>query len=179
MRQCDIKVMANHKLHVLRKVLPLLTPFAAQHIYKVMILPLIEYGSILYEGSKKCLLTKLQTVQNKCLKLAHYLPPRTPTADLNEHCKTSTLVSRRRRNLLTFAYRKVAAGLQLDIGRRATRAYDGPVLKVPKFKKKQPQRAVEYRCAVEWNMLPTEVRNIQMLEAFNKAVIKAENHNPS
>ena len=49
--------MANHKLHVLRKVRPLLTPFAAQQIYKVIILP------------------------------------------------------------LTLAYRKVAAGLQLDLGR--------------------------------------------------------------
>ena len=70
--------MANHKLHVLRKVRPMLTTFSAQQIYKVMILPLIEYGNILYGGSKKCLLTKLQTVQNKCLKLAHHLPLRTP-----------------------------------------------------------------------------------------------------
>ena len=134
---------------------------AAQQIYKVMILLLIEYRNILYAGAKKSLLTKLQTVQNKCLKLAHYLPPLTPTVELNGSCKTSTLETRRKCNLLTVAYRKMAAGLQLDLGRRATHAFDGPVLKVPTYKKKQPQRAVEYRSAIEWNALPAEVRNIQ------------------
>ena len=40
---------ANHKLFLLRKVRPLLTPCAAQRIYKAVILPLIKYGYVLYK----------------------------------------------------------------------------------------------------------------------------------
>ena len=53
-----------------------------------------------------------------------------------------------------------------------------PVLTVPRYKKKQLKRAVEYRSAVEWNALPDEVRNIQTLGAFKTAVIGAENPKP-
>ena len=55
---------ASHKLFLLRKVRPMLTTYAALQLFKAMILPVIEYGNILYDTASKQLLSKLQTIQN-------------------------------------------------------------------------------------------------------------------
>ena len=129
---------ASYKLSILRKVRPLLNKGAALQVYKSMILPLVEYGDVLYGGAKNQVLKKLQVIQNKSLKLALGLPKRTPTIQIHQTCGIHMLSERRRRSVLRQAYDRVARGSQVDQRQLRTRLFDAPVMVVPRYKKVQP-----------------------------------------
>ena len=59
---------ASYKAMLLSKVRKYITKDAAIRIHKTMILPLIDYGDVLYDGSNQKLLKKIQTLQNRCLR---------------------------------------------------------------------------------------------------------------
>ena len=61
------------------------------------------------------------------------------------------------------AFLKSRKGSDCDPGRRATRAFDAPLLKVPKYNK---------------NDLPPEIRSISTLGAFKAAIIRREDPRP-
>ena len=47
-----------------------------------------------------------------------------------------------------------------------TRAHDAPLLNVPKYKKASSMKALAFKGSIEWNKLPTDVRNIVDKEKF-------------
>ena len=71
-----------------------------------MILPIIEYGDILYDGSNSKLLGKLQTTQNRCLRLVYYRQYHVPVIFLHEICMNSKLGLRRYMHLLLFMFKQ-------------------------------------------------------------------------
>ena len=159
---------SSHKLSILRKVRPMLTRTAAVRIYKAMILPLLEYGDVLYGGAGKQTLKKLQVTQNRCLKLALALPKRTPTTQVHNEGSIGMLTERRDISVLMQAYERVCDGKLLDSRKLRTRKFDAPVLVVPRYLKDQPKRAVEYRSAVAWNNLPPDIRLAPSKPAFKR-----------
>ena len=64
-----------------------------------MILPVLEYGDILYDGTNKKLMEKLQVLQNRCLRTCILSDQHIPTIRLHEMCKISKLEVRRRMHL--------------------------------------------------------------------------------
>ena len=59
--------LISHKAYLLSKIRQYIDMNTAVTIYKTMILPIIEYGNVLYEGSNKKLLNDLQTAQDRIL----------------------------------------------------------------------------------------------------------------
>ena len=163
---------SSHKLSILRKVRPMLTRSAALRIYKAMILPLLEYGDVLYGGACKQALKKLQVTQNRCLKLALALPKRTPTTQIHTEGAIGMLSERRDISVLMQAYDRVCDGAKLDQRKLRTRKFDAPVLLVPRYLKEQPKRSVDYRSAVSWNNLPSDTRLAPSKPAFKRRLRK-------
>ena len=98
--------LASHKAFLLSKIRKYITFEAALRIYKTMILPIIEYGDILYDGSNSKLLGKLQTTQNRCLRLVYYRQYHVPVIFLHEICMNSKLGLRRYMHLLLFMFKQ-------------------------------------------------------------------------
>ena len=76
-----------------------ITQDVALRMYKTMILPVLEYGDILYEGANKKLIDKLQVIQNRCLRTCLLPNQHIPTIRLHESCEIANLISRRKMHL--------------------------------------------------------------------------------
>ena len=74
----------SYKSLLLAKIRKYITTDVAIRIYKTMILPVLEYGDILYDGTNKKLLDKLQTLQNRCLRTCILPHQHVPTIILHQ-----------------------------------------------------------------------------------------------
>ena len=70
----------NHKISMLKRICKYLTVKTSVLIYKSFILPILEYGSILYMNASKSHLDRLQTLQNHGLKCCLNVNKRTHTS---------------------------------------------------------------------------------------------------
>ena len=59
----------NYKIYLLNKIRPFLTRAASITLYKMMILPYLDYGDIVYSATNINQLNKLQRLQNYCLRI--------------------------------------------------------------------------------------------------------------
>ena len=66
--------LASQKVFLLSKIRKCINFDAVLKIYKTMILPILEYGDILYDGCNQDLLSKIKTLQNRCLHLCNFEP---------------------------------------------------------------------------------------------------------
>ena len=73
----------SYKSLLLAKIRKYITQDVAICIYKTMILPVLEYGDVLYDGVNKKLIGKLQTIQNRCLRTCLLPQEHTPTIRLD------------------------------------------------------------------------------------------------
>ena len=137
-----------------------------------MILPVNEYGNILYDTASKQLLSKLQIIQNKCLKVVHNLPRLTPSADTHKLSSMKPLNYRRKFNLLVHAYGRARNPTYLDDRRLTTRTSATKALKCPKGKSKHLQSSVCYRTSVAWNALTPLVRDTLTIGSFKRCLPK-------
>ena len=113
----------RHKVFLLRTVRPFLTKYAALQVYRAMILPIVEYGNILYDSANQKLTSKLQVAQNSGLKAVYCLPRLTPTQVLHNKAKINLLELRRKRSILiqSFHRAKIARYVDTKIGRASCR----------------------------------------------------------
>ena len=70
-----------------------------------MILPILEYGDIPYDGSNSVLLGKLQTTKNRGLRIDYYKQYHVPVIYLHEVCNLAKLSLRRKMHILLFMYK--------------------------------------------------------------------------
>ena len=61
--------ITSHKTFLLAKIRNLIDQKTALYIFKSMIMPIFDYGDIIYEGGTKNKLLKLQRIQNRGLKM--------------------------------------------------------------------------------------------------------------
>ena len=86
----------SHKLLLLSKLRKYIDEYTAITLYKAMILPIIEYGDVIYGGTKCGLLSKLHKItQNRILRMSKYWNVHIETERLYMLCKTSKLELRR------------------------------------------------------------------------------------
>ena len=158
----------RHKLFLLRTVRPNLTTFAALQIYRIMILPLLEYGNTIYGTVPAKYLKKLQTAQNSGLRAVFGLPKLTPTEVLHTKANIDKLDKRRDRACIIQAYNRTRDPKHLDKRNLRTRRHDALSLIVPASRTTLSQNAFAYRGATAWNDLPPEVRLERDRDKFKK-----------
>ena len=158
-------------LKLLNKIRYLLTMRSSLLIYKVTILPKLEYGHIFYRCAPMKFLNDLQTIQNKCIKTCLYLPKLAHTVDIHKLAGLDLLNVRYRYSLAKLAQTRIELHEYKHVPRANTRSSMGRLLKVPKTKKEASRKSVAYRCAVLWNALPLSVRNSKKCEDTNKLLL--------
>ena len=154
--------IASHKVFLLSKCRNCITNEAALRIYKKMILPLIEYGDVLYDNSNTRLLGKLQTLQNRCLRICSYEEYHVPVIYLHEICNIARLDLRRKMHLILYMYKQQRNYDIVNMREIFTRAHDATPFVVESPNSEKYKRNVFYKGAIEWNPLTVEERKIQL-----------------
>ena len=94
----------SYKALLLAKMRKYISQDISLRIYKTMILPVMEYGDILYDGAGKKLIGKLQTLQNRCLRTC--LLPDRHTIRLHELCTIAKPDMRRKMHLQLYMFKQ-------------------------------------------------------------------------
>ena len=138
-----------------------------------MILPILDYGSTIYDSAALKHTKKLQTVQNRGIKVVFGLPKLTPTQVLHTKAGFDTLEVRRTRATLIQAFQRSNWPEYIEKNNKpGTHMHDAITLKVPKCKTKMAQSSVGYRCAVMWNNLPADHREERKAHKFKRVLVK-------
>ena len=165
--------LASHKVFLLSKIRKYITFEAANRMYKTMILPIVEYGDILYDGSNQKLLGKLQTLQNRGLRLIYYKQYHVPIILLNEVCGVAKLELRRKMHLLLYMYKQKSNVDILNSRIINTRMHDALVFITNKPNSEKYKNNVLFKGPILWNSRTVEERNIQSYETL-KNILKKE-----
>ena len=98
--------LASHKVDLLSRIRKFITNDAALLIYKTKILPYLDYGDVLYLGSCNKALSKLQSIQNRALRICISAPRRTSTNNTHNIAQMPELKHRRTAHLRNFMFKR-------------------------------------------------------------------------
>ena len=135
-----------------------------------MILPYFDYEDMIYMGGSKTLLTKLQRLQNKALKICLNVENRHTTSDLHNQTKSVTLVTRRESHLklMTFNYSR-----ETNYIYKAAKN-DAHIIAHNRSTVASYDRSVKSLAAHIWNEQSGTTRNIKSIEAYRKHIQKTK-----
>ena len=117
-------------------------------IYKTMILPIIEYGNVIYDGASQKLLDNLQTIQNRKLCICIQRNRYTSTMLLHQLCNINKLKDRRVMHLFLFMYKQKGNISIVNTRNVRTRAHDAPLFTMKKPNNAEYERNVLYKGAL-------------------------------
>ena len=126
--------MVSHKCLLLSKLRKYINTHTAIVLYKSMILPVIEYGDVIYGGAKGKPINRLQKIRQRILRMCIYTNEHIETDQLYIMCKTTKLELRREVHLNLFMFRQQTNIDIVNLRRLNMRAHDALV-----FKKKKNQ----------------------------------------
>ena len=137
-------------------------------IYKAYILPILDYGDILYHTANVKYPNKLQRSQNKALKICLKQNMRTHTVNIHNDANINYLVHRRYSHACIEGYKRSKKVRYRKIAKVNTRLNNGPTLvnKLPHTE--AYKKSVEYYVSVIWNSLDAELRNIPSIHQFKQ-----------
>ena len=158
--------LISHKAYQLSKIRQYMNEYTATLINKTMILPIIEYGDVIYEGANQKLLNDLQTAQNRILRICLQEDNLANVVLLHRRCKISKLKERRLMHLNLFMYKQKNNVKIVNKRNVRTRAHDALLYTTSKPKNEKYKRNVFYKGALLWNNLPVEERNLQTYTIF-------------
>ena len=159
---------ASYKALLLSKVRRYITKEAAIRIYKTMILPLIDYGDILYEGTNSKLLSKLQTLQNRCLRTCLYKNYHISVLNLHEQCTVTKLDYRRETHLKLYMF-KQQNNMEIVNNRLIrTRAHDATLYLTNRPNSEKYKINVYYKGAILWNSMNIQERSFEKYDELKK-----------
>ena len=165
----------SYKALLLAKMRKYITQDVSLRIYKIMILPVLEYGDILYEGANKKLIDKLQVIQNRCLRTCLLPNQHIPTIRLHESCETANLISRRKMRLQLYMFKQKHNNCIVNDRNVYTRSHDAILFTTVKPNSEKYKNNVLYKGAIAWNGLSVAIRKSQtysiLKELLNKRLI--------
>ena len=157
-----------HKMYLFSEIRKYINKKQAITIYKTKILQYFDYCDILYIGTHQHNLTKLHKLQNMGLRMCIKAEPQLAIARLHNKAGVNCLEQRRKSHLLIFAYNRKQNPKYTKTAPRQTRLFKAAVLECTLAKGRVADRSVYNKCAVAWNALSVEKRNIPTLERFKK-----------
>ena len=166
-----IKIV-SHKISLLSKIKYYITDDAALKVYKTMILPYLDYGDIFFINSNSNQLKKLQTLQNRALKICINPEPDVTVEEIHQSVQLSKLNVRREVHLVNFMFKNKSNNKYVNNRNVRTRLHDAPVFITIKPNIEKYKNNVFYYGAVKWNNLPVNVRNIETYDKFKSTLKK-------
>lgn len=128
-----------HKVHLLSKIKSKITVKAAIDVFKTMILPLLDNGDVFYHGGLQAQLNKLQSLQNRAVRIMHKMQRLTNVQEQSEKDNLLMLHKRRKLHLIQLAKWLASNNEYRDTTQVSTRSQDvgRKKLLVPFPRKKQ------------------------------------------
>ena len=167
----------SYKLLLLQKLRNFINSHASLQIYKSMVLPYFDYGDVLYLKSNTKLLNKLQTLQNRALRICFGNRVLINIDEMHRQAKLCKLEKRRNIHVYNFMFKQKENQDIVDVREICTRAHDAILFNtiIPKCEKYK--KNVYYYGARMWNELPVKERKMDRYETF-KNVQKRKVLNP-
>ena len=156
----------SHKMTLLAKLKNYLLDDTALLIYKTMILPYFEYVDVIFCMSNQKDLGKLQTLQNKCIRICMCKERRFDTNRAHKQSNIPFLSDRRKAHVCNFMYKRMSKPGLLNKREIRTRAHDAPLFNVPIPRCEAFKRSVSFHGSSAWNNLNIDVRNIDNYLSF-------------
>ena len=161
----------TQKLYIFRKIRRFITQLIAITVYKQMILPLVEYCSILFNSGKKSKVGKIDKIQSKCIRIienCYDVQKREKEAVLCKVYNLDTLQNRRDMQLACAMFRLSKNGMYIDhpVYRENLRSEEKikficPFTKIMKIRKSPFYRGVDL-----WNSLRIEHHRAENKKRF-------------
>lgn len=111
LNMCDVLTKTYsrtaHKLYLSGLIRKIFAKKEAINVFKAMVLPYIDYPLYLFYTSSDKLLTKLQRLQNKGLRICLKAPARTPVRHMHKDCKQLYVKNRMHVGILNIMHRRV------------------------------------------------------------------------
>ena len=156
----DMKQLITHKLYLLSKIRRYITFEASINIFKTMVLSLIEYGDIIYNGTMQNNLNDIDKLFYRGLRICVNANNYVSKQELCAMCKISTLEKRHDCHLMLFMHKQSLKECLLKKKIRETRMHSAPVFNTYKPNNEKSRNNIIYKGAIEWNNLPANVRNL-------------------
>ena len=150
-------------------------------IYKQTILPIIDYGSIIWQDCGSVLSNRVEKIQNKAMRTILCANRTTCTQEMRNRLGLLTLHSRRRflRNILVFKIvinmdipKYLNNYLVLRSSLREKSLRDQTLIDIPRVNTSLGQTMFKVAAARDWNLLPKYIRDIKVLGSFKNNVFK-------
>ena len=135
-----------------------------------LIMPYIDYYDIFYMNSNLSQINKLQTLQNRALRICHRTRPKVPTDMLHQSFQIPTLEPRREIHLLNFKYKNKSNVKNINNRNIPTRLHDAPVFTTIKPTCEEYTANVYYNGAILWNVPPVRIRNTTTYNIFKENI---------
>ena len=156
----EMSKLITHKLYLLSKVRRYITQQACINIFKTMVLSVIEYCDIVYEGTCQTNLSKLDKLFYRGLRICIDSDTKISRKVLCGECKVAPLQDRRKAHLLLFMHKQTDQNYMIKEKTVNTRLQSGPVFKTYKPNNEKAKMSVFYRGAIRWNNLTSTTRNL-------------------
>ena len=155
------------KLGLLYKTRWLFNQETALMLFKSLITPYFDYGSVLYEVCPQYQLNRLQVIQNVAAHLILLADPKCPVYELHERLGLDTLATRRLKSMVKLTYGCIHDKGPLYLheqlkpvahSNRVTRAVSAGQLEVPRANGKYGTCAYSFRGPLQWNLTKPELK---------------------
>ena len=151
------------------------------NIYKQTVLPILDYGCIVWGDCGKRNAQRLERLQNQAMRIILCANRKTCTQEMRAKLVLLSLKNRRRflrQQLVYKIVNNINCPHQLvnylvkrsDLHNRSLR--DATLLNLPKTKSAMGQSSFQYAAASDWNNLPRALRELKTLSLFKAAVFK-------
>ncbi|RMX59118.1 hypothetical protein pdam_00009775 [Pocillopora damicornis] len=147
------------KLKMLNRIAPFLSQRVLLNIYKQTILPIVDYGCIVWGDCGKNNSQRLERLQNQAMRTI-----------LSTNRNTCSQEMRSKLSLLSLESRRRFLRLNLRSAFHTRDFRDSTLLNIVVTKTKMGQTSFKCTAAREWNLLPKDIREIQSLSKF-KAIL--------
>ncbi len=179
------KKLIGH-LKMLGKLKPRVGEVVSLQLYKSLILPVLDYGDIIYDCLSARDSKRLQTIQNCALRIIKGTDRFTPSVQLHVDQKLLFLSDRRHYHCCNQMF-KIMNGLVPKVisdkfrcveHNRDTRAVARQDLAVPNLHLDLSRRNFTYRGPVHWNFLDLDHRTRPSILSFKINLIKSDHFAP-
>ena len=136
-----------------------------------MILPYLDYRDIFFINANSDQLKKLQSLQNRALKICFSTQPNINIEALHQTLLLPKLDIRREAHMVNFMFKLKNDVRYLTVRNIRTRLHEAPVFNTVKPNREKFKQNVFYYGAMKWNGLSVDIRNIASYDEF-KSVTK-------
>ena len=166
-----VKSQVMHKIYMLSRVRKYLTRDAAITIFKSMLLPFFEYGSVFLEPCPEKLKGKLDRLYLRGIRLALKNYDNVDEGVLLDKIILLSLRDRREICIGKLVFNKINKGkIEIQDNTLNTRIHDGRTLAWPDVSNDRFKLFIPHLGPTVWNRLPSDLRNVNDVQVFKNSI---------